>query len=204
VILVDQDPNSVVGQVSGQDLKRVAERVLQLSSERRGFVVDQFSEVGNRRANLETGDEIWSQSDGRIDGFCDFVGTGGTFAGCAEALKAHDSRIRCYVVEPVGSTTLADGVGEGVGHPVQGGGYGYTSLPLLDRSLADGFLAVSASDAKNWCRYLAKHEGIFAGYSTGANLAAARILLDGPLRGGTIAIVANDTGLKYASTDLWR
>jgi cysteine synthase len=67
----------------------------------------------------------------------------------------------------------------------------------------DGYLKVTSADAVHWARRLAKQEGVFAGYSSGANLAAAVALLKGPLAGATIAIIACDSGLKYPSTDLW-
>lgn len=68
----------------------------------------------------------------------------------------------------------------------------------------NGYLTVSSGDAIECTRRLAKEEGIFAGYSSGANLAAALALLQGPLPGATIVIIACDSGLKYLSTDLWK
>jgi cysteine synthase A len=76
-------------------------------------------------------------------------------------------------------------------------------LPLLDTSCIDGFLQVTDEDAIDGARRLAREEGIFAGFSSGANLAAALQLLDGPCRGRNIAILICDSGLKYLSTDLW-
>ena len=111
--------------------------------------------------------------------------------------------IKCYVVEPEGAAALA---GESISephHPVQGGGYAMDSLSQLEGVEADGYLQVSSKDAIQYTRRLAKEEGIFAGYSSGANLAAAIQLLNGSLPGETIAIIACDSGLKYLSTDLW-
>jgi cysteine synthase A len=78
-----------------------------------------------------------------------------------------------------------------------------SELSQLDGFSPDGYLNVSSQDAIDFTRRLAKEEGIFAGFSTGANLAAALQLLAGPLSGATIAIIACDSGLKYLSTDLW-
>jgi cysteine synthase A len=77
------------------------------------------------------------------------------------------------------------------------------ALSQMQGVAADGYLKVSSEDAIQYTRRLAKEEGIFAGYSTGANLAAAIQLLNGSLPGATIATIACDSGLKYLSTDLW-
>jgi cysteine synthase A len=88
------------------------------------------------------------------------------------------------------------------GHRIQGGGYSMPVLPLLDPALIDGFIAVSDEEAITASRRLAREEGIFAGFSSGANLAAAlRLLQEYP--GRTAGIVICDSGLKYLSTDLW-
>jgi cysteine synthase len=76
-------------------------------------------------------------------------------------------------------------------------------LQLLHGITPDGFLQVTDAEAMEAARRLAREEGLFAGFSTGANVAAAIALLQGPERGGTIAILACDSGLKYLSTDLW-
>jgi cysteine synthase A len=90
-----------------------------------------------------------------------------------------------------------------VNHPIQGGGYAMSSLSQLEGVRPDGFLAVSAQEATDCARRLAREEGIFAGYSSGANLAAALSLLRGPLPGATVVAIACDSGLKYLSTTLW-
>jgi cysteine synthase A len=77
------------------------------------------------------------------------------------------------------------------------------ALPLLDPGLVDGHLTVTDDDAIATARRLARLEGIFAGFSAGANVAAAEQLLAGPHQGQTVAVVLADTGLKYLSTDLW-
>ena len=146
--------------------------------------------------------EIIVQADGQIDGFCDFAGTGGSFAGCALTFKKLDPGIRCYLVEPEGAAVLS---GEKVrcgDHPIQGGGYA-RDLPLIDKTIVDGFLKVGGEEAKYWARRLAQVEGIFAGYSAGANIAGAMALLEGEMAGRTIVVMICDSGLKYLSTDLW-
>ena len=204
VVLVDQHPGSEVGQVSGADLELVEAEAQRLTRTRRAFRADQFVRSGNAKAHyLGTGAEIWRQAQGRIDGFCDFVGSGGTYAGVARFLKEQNPRIQCYVVEPQHAAALAGRPVTRPEHPIQGGGYSMETLEQMRDVPVDGYLEVSGAAARRATRLLASKEGIFAGFSSGANLAAALQLLEGPLQGGTIAIVVCDAGLKYVSTDLW-
>ena len=204
VVLVDQLPGSRPGQVSGGDLELVEREAKRIVSARNAFRADQFRLLSNVRAHyLNTGPEFIRQSGGRIDAFCDFAGTGGTFAGCAAAFKEFNPAIQCFLVEPEGAAALA---GEPVtypGHRIQGGGYSMTDLPLLRPEHIDGYLKVSDSDAIRMARRLAREEGIFAGFSSGANVAAAFQLLESAFKGRTVAVVMCDSGLKYLSTDLW-
>lgn len=203
VVLVPQLPGSQPGQVSGGDLALVEEAAQRLAAERGAFRADQFHLAGNARAHqLHTGPEFLAQSGGAIDAFCDFAGTGGSFAGCAAAFKAHDPAIQCYLVEPAGAAVLAGEPVTGPNHRIQGGGYAMP-LPLLDPAHVDGYLQVTDEDAIAMARRLAKEEGIFAGFSSGANVAAALRLLQTSLPGATIAVLLCDSGLKYLSTDLW-
>jgi len=205
VILVDQLPGSSPGQVSGGDLALVEEKARQIVEERRAFRADQFLLEGNFRAHyLHTGPEFIEQSGGQIDGFCDFVGTGGTFGGCAAAFKEHHPSIRCYVVEPESAAVLAGHEVTNPNHPIQGGGYSLVETAFINRDHVDGYLQVTAGEATAHARKLARWEGIFAGYSSGANAAAALQLLRSDLSGGTIAIMICDSGLKYLSTELWQ
>ncbi len=203
VVLVDQAPGNTPGQVSGEDLKRVEARARELTRERNAFRVDQFARPGNWHAHFKTtGPEIVRQA-GKVDAFCDFVGSGGTFRGCAEALRNANPTVRCYVVEPEGAGALAGQVVTRPNHRIQGGGYSMPDLLFLQGFQVDGFLQVSDEEAISCARLLAVTEGIFAGFSSGANVAAALRLLRGEMRGQTIVTLAGDSGLKYLSTDLW-
>jgi cysteine synthase A len=134
--------------------------------------------------------------------FCDFVGSGGTFAGCSEALKHFSPLIQCYVVEPSGCAVLAGKDVTNASHRLQGGGYGMRDLQFLRSVQIDGYVQVEDKDAIVTARRLACEEGLFAGFSSGANVSAALQLLH---RFGdvTIAVILADSGLKYMTTDLW-
>lgn len=204
VVLVDQLPESVPGQVSGGDLELVEQETQRIVRERGAFRADQFELESNFRAHyLYTGPEILQQTGGEIDAFCDFAGTGGTFAGCATAFKEHNVQIQCFLVEPQGAAILAGQAVTYPNHRIQGGGYSMPHLKMLRPGLIDGYLQVSDQEAIDMARRLARQEGVFAGFSSGANAAAAMQLLQGPCRGATIVTMMCDSGLKYLSTDLW-
>jgi cysteine synthase A len=204
VILVDQLPDSTPGQVSGGDLELVEREAQRIVKQRDAFRADQFQLQGNFRAHyLHTGPEIIRQSCGRIDAFCDFVGTGGSFGGCAAAFKEHRPGIDCFIVEPEGAAVLAGQRLTNSNHRIQGGGYAMPVLPLLIPEHVDGYLQVSDQQAIDMAHRLAKEEGIFAGFSSGANVAAARKLLEDKGKDLTVVVMICDSGLKYLSTDLW-
>ena len=204
VVLVPQANGSRPGQVTGEDLALVEARARELTRERGAFRADQFVRDAARWAHeCRTGPELWEQTDGRIDAFCDFVGTGGTYAGVTAALKARRSTIRCYVLEPEGAAVLAGERVVSPNHRIQGGGYAIADLALLRDITVDGYLTVSDTEAIAMCRKLAREEGIFAGFSAGAVVAAAMPLLTREEAGGSVAVVLADSGLKYLSTDLW-
>lgn len=204
VVLVHQEEGARRGHVSGHDLDLVDEAATRIAVERDAFRADQFQQAGNSAAHQDgTASEIWQQSRGAVHVFCDFVGTGGTFAGIASFLKERDPSIACYVVEPSGAAVMAGQPLDRPGHRIQGGGYAKSTLPLLDPALVDGFLEVSDADAIHGARRLAREEGIFGGFSGGACLVAAERLLRDRHPGQTVAIVIADSGMKYLSTDLW-
>jgi len=188
VVLVEQTVESHPGQVSGRDLELVDEAAQKIVRERGAFRADQFRHAGNFRAHcLHTGPEIWEQTGGVFDVFCDFAGSGGTFAGCAAAFREHGRKVECVLVEPASDH-----------HRIQGGGYGM-DLPMLERAQPDRVVQVTDEEAVTCARRLAREEGIFAGFSSGANVSAALRLAQGK----TVVTVINDSGLKYLSTDLW-
>lgn len=204
VILVEQSAGAIPGEVSGADLRRVEDEAARLAAARGAFRADQFTLAGNRNAHyFGTAPEIWAQSEGTVTAFCDFAGSGGTFAGCARFFREQDADVQCYVVEPAGAAALAGEPVTAPEHPIQGGGYSMSALAQFDGIEPHGYLAVTPRDAIGCAQRLAREEGIFAGFSSGANLAAALKLLETTLPGATVAVIACDSGLKYLSTDLW-
>ena len=215
VVIVEQCAGSLVGQVSGADLERVFAAAEAITAERDAYRADQFGLGGNARAHyLHTGPELLRQAAGSgltIDGFVDFVGSGGTFAGVASALREARSpaSVDCYIVEPAGADVLSGATPsdeQQAPHAIQGGGYSMSALAMLAEDHCappDGYLTVTSEEAAATARLLARLEGVFGGFSGGANVHAAAQLLRGPLGGGVVACVICDSGLKYLSTELW-
>ena len=204
VVLIDQEEGSRAGHVTGHDLAIVEAAARRLTVERGAFRADQFRLPANADAHADgTGREIWEQSGGKIDVFCEFVGTGGTFAGVARYLKAQNPEVLCYLVEPEGAAAVAGKQVTNPSHRIQGGGYAMDHLMGVDDSVVDAVVEVSDDDAIDTARRLARLEGIFAGFSSGACIAAAEqhVLMRHP--GATVAVVLADSGMKYLSTDLW-
>ena len=130
------------------------------------------------------------------------MGSGGSFAGCAKALKKHDANIRCYAIEPENAAIYSKKQITDGNHKIQGGGYSMM-LPLVSTELMDGLITVSDEKAIEAARALAKYEGVFAGFSSGANVYAALYLLERQEKDKNIVVLLNDSGLKYLSTDLY-
>jgi cysteine synthase A len=215
VEIVPQASGSTPGKVTGQDIELLERRTRELVEEFGAFRGDQFGRHSNPKAHWDgTAPEIWEASNGSVTAFCDFVGTGGTFGGCAAFFKPRG--VLCYVVEPVGAAVLAGQEVTNSNHRIQGGGYIMKELPAMnptdsngeakkdESALVDGYIQVTDDRAIEVSRNLARLEGIFGGFSAGANVCAALELLKSDEHaGGTVAVMICDSGLKYLSTDLW-
>jgi len=198
VVLVPQ-VDGTPGQVTGADVNAAAEEAVRIAREEGGFYVDQFNAAEGIAAHeTTTGPEILEQFGGPVDGWVAAVGTGCTFIGVARALKAANRASLCAAVEPEGSEPLAGKEIVKARHIVQGTGYGLIP-PHWDAELMDLSLSVTDTEVEHWHRQLAVREGLYVGYSAGANVcAAAKLLRSGRLKeGATVATVLCDTGLKY-------
>ena len=206
VVLVDQCADSIPGQVSGRDLERVEVEARRLTREHGAFRADQFNNPSTMLAgDAGIGREIIAQLGNlRPDLFVDFMGTGGSFVGVSQALKRRFPEITCLGLEPDNAPFYRLGGDFDGKHEIQGGGYNQT-LPFVEqhRNLIDGFITVSDRAARQAARRLAAEECIFAGFSSGANTAAALQLLESDYHGKTIVILLPDSGTKYLSTSLW-
>ena len=170
----------------------------------RYYLPQQFKNPANPEIHrLTTAEEIWRDTDGRVDIVVAGVGTGGTITGVAEALKAKKAGLRAIAVEPKDSPVLSGGESLG-GHKIQGIGAGFVP-DVLRRDLIDEIVTVGNDDAGVTTRRLAKEEGILAGISSGAAAWAALEVARRPENSGKlIVVVFPDTGERYLSTWLFQ
>lgn len=178
-------------------------RAEELKAEHPGsFIPQQFENQANKEAHLQTtAEEIWEDTDGKVDIFVACVGTGGTFSGTTRGLKQHNPKIKAIAVEPDASPVLSGG--EAGPHKIQGIGAGFVPKNF-DRSLADEIVRVKDEDAIHASRLLARHEGLLTGFSSGAALHAALQLARRPEnKDKTIVVILPDTGERYLSTTLF-
>lgn len=176
------------------------EAARELSREPNTYWTDQLHNADTITGYHALAEEIWSQTNGKVDAFVHCAGTAASSRGVATVLKRRNPKIRIVVVEPAESPVLQGG--EPGPHKIEGVGIGYTP-PLWDPSLIDEVVSVSTADAKAMTRRLAKEEALFAGTSSGANVVAALQL--GARLGPEARIVTlmADSGLKYLSTDVY-
>jgi cysteine synthase A len=148
-----------------------------------------------------TAEEIWKDTEGRIDIFVSAVGTGGTITGVGEVLKKNKPSLRIVAVEPEDSPVLSGG--KPGFHKIQGIGAGF--IPeILNRNIIDDIITVSNNEAMEIARRLAREEGILAGISSGANVFAAMKMAQYPGNEDKfIVTVVCDTGERYLSTELF-
>jgi len=167
------------------------------------FMPQQFKNPANPEIHrLTTAEEIWRDTDGRVDILISGVGTGGTITGVAEVIKPRKPEFKTIAIEPVDSPMLSEGKG-GL-HKIQGIGAGF--IPeVLRTDLIDEIITVSNEDAGAMARRLAKQEGILAGISSGAAVwAALKVAKRSENEGKLIVVVLPDTGERYLSTWLFQ
>lgn len=166
------------------------------------FIPQQFENPANPEAHTRTtAEEIWRDTDGKVDIFVAGVGTGGTLSGTSRGLKKHNPAIKAYAVEPATSAVL-EGNPSGP-HKIQGIGAGFVPRNF-DASAADQILPIQDNDAIRASRLLAQKEGLLVGISAGAALHVAIELAKKPENEGkTIVALLPDTGERYLSTVLY-
>ncbi len=186
-----------------QGMKGAVEKAEQLVSENPNyFMPQQFNNPANPQIHRETtAEEIWADTDGKLDFFVCGVGTGGTLTGCGEVLKSRNKDIKIVAVEPESSAVLSGG--QPGRHGIQGIGAGF--IPnVLNRGIIDTIIKVSNNDAYQTAKLLASKEGILAGISSGAAAWAAFQLAEKEEnKGKTIVAILPDTGERYISTAMY-
>jgi len=178
------------------DMIEAAEKI---ANQPNTFWTDQLRNGDSIDGYTQLGEEIWKQTDGKVNAFVHCVGTGASSRGVANTLKAHNSSVQVFAVEPGESPVLSGG--QPGPHKIEGVGIGYTP-PLYDAGIVDDVIPVPTAKAKAMARRLAKEEGLFAGTSAGANVVAAIEVAE---RLGPDAVVTTlmcDSGMKYLSTDV--
>lgn len=168
----------------------------------RYLILHQFRNPANPEVHRRTtAEEIWRDTEGKVDILVAGVGTGGTITGVAEVIKARRPSFRAIAVEPARSPVLSGG--QRGPHQIQGIGAGFVP-EVLRLDLVDEIIQVQDEDAKEAARRLARYEGILCGISSGAAAWAALQVASRPENAGkTIVVVLPDTGERYLSTDLF-
>jgi len=174
-----------------------------LDSEKKAFMPNQFQNPANPKIHRETtAEEIWRDTEGRVDILISGVGTGGTITGVAQMIKPRKPSFKAIAVEPAASPVLSGG-SKGP-HKIQGIGAGFVP-EVLDQSLIDDIVTVTNEDAFETARQAAKLEGLLCGISSGAAIWAALEVAGRPESAGkTIVVILPSTGERYISTDLFK
>lgn len=187
----------------GEGMKGAIRRANELKEQYPGSIIpQQFENEANPEIHTKTtAEEIWRDTDGKVDIFVAGVGTGGTLSGTAVGLKQHNPAIKAYAVEPDSSPVLSGG--QAGAHKIQGIGAGFVPKNF-NAAIADDVIRVKDNDAIFASRLLARNEGLLVGISSGAALFAAIQLAQKEENAGkTIVALLPDTGERYLSTVLY-
>jgi cysteine synthase A len=188
------------GRITKELIEEMIELAHQISEQPGTFYSDQLQNEDAITGYHQLGEEIWSQTEGKVDAFIQVVGTAHSLEGTSTALRSHNPDLHVVAVEPAGSPVLSGG--EPGAHKIEGIGIGFIP-PLWKDSMADEIMLVSTEEAKSMARRLASQEALFAGTSSGANVVAAIRLAKRLGPGHSVVTLLVDSGLKYLTTDLY-
>jgi len=189
------------GMITKGLIQAMIARAREMSQVPHTFWTNQLENTDSIGGYHQLGEEIWTQTAGRVDAFIQSIGTTASLLGVAGALRAHNPSLRVIAVEP-GESPVLSGGSPGA-HRIEGIGIGYTP-PMWNPDFVNEVIAVPSDEAEAMARRLARDEGLFAGTSSGGNVVAAIRL---GLRLGphaTISTLLVDSGLKYMSTPVYR
>ena len=194
------DVPSNAGNITEWLIKEMIGTAAEISERPNHWYFDQLNNRDGIEGYLPLGEEIWQQTEGRLDAFVHCVSTAHSIHGVAKSLWKHKDGIRIVAVEPEESAVLS---GKPSGsHKIEGIGIGFIP-PLWQPELVNEIQTVSTEQAKTMARRLAREEGIFAGTSSGANVVAAIRVAQQLGSGSTVATLIVDSGLRYLSTDVY-
>ena len=181
-------------------IRTMMDTAAELSGTPGAFFADQFNNPDAAAGYGPLAEEMWRQSDGRIDAFVQSVGTAQCILGVSRRLRAFDPHVLVVAVEPAESPVLSGGATGS--HKIEGVGPGFVP-PMWSDGLADEVLAVSTDEAMAMSRRLAREEALFVGTSSGANVVVALRIAERLGPDATVATLVCDSGLKYLSTALY-
>ena len=195
------DVPSDAGKINEKLVKTMISTAAEISQRPQHWYCDQLNNHDAVEGYLPLGEELWRQTEGRLDAFVHAVSTAHSIHGVTQSLWSHDRNVRVVAVEPAESAVLS---GQPSGsHRIEGIGIGFIP-PLWRPELVNDIQAVATEDAKAMARRLAREEGIFAGTSSGANVVAAIRVARALGPDATVATLIVDSGLRYLSTDVFR
>jgi cysteine synthase len=187
--------------INSELVERMRDVVLEMDQSDDVYWTRQFENTDSLDGYSTIGEELLEQIPQSLDAFCGAIGTGGMLMGVARVLKRNSAPTSIFLLEPASSPIITEG--RSGSHHIEGVGIGFRP-PLLQEELFDHARAIEESDARDMARRLAQKEGLFAGTSSGMNVAAAVQLAQELGPGRVVATVACDTGLKYLAGDLFR